>query len=157
MVFPSLFRQRRWNSARNQESWSRRDNAPRRRLKPRARFVPHLENLECRTAFSKGSSALAGAYGLLPLAFEANQGQTAAAVNFLAQGSGYTLFLTPQAAVLGLNRGSTEDVLRLQLVGANPQASVVGLDELATRSNYLLGRDPSQWHTDIPNYGEVEY
>ena len=24
-------------------------------------------------------------------------------------------------------------------------------------SNYLIGSDPSQWHTDIANYGQVEY
>ena len=24
-------------------------------------------------------------------------------------------------------------------------------------SNYLLGNDPSQWHTSVPNYGGVKY
>ena len=32
-------------------------------------------------------------YGKLPLAFEANQGQTDAQVKFISRGSGYTLFL----------------------------------------------------------------
>ena len=33
-------------------------------------------------------------YGKLPLAFEANRGQSDAEVKFLSRGSGYTLFLT---------------------------------------------------------------
>jgi hypothetical protein len=40
------------------------------------------------------------AHGRLPLAFEANQGQTGPRVKFLARGPGYTLFLAPTEAVL---------------------------------------------------------
>jgi hypothetical protein len=43
-------------------------------------------------------------YGRIPLSFEANQGQTAAAVDFLARGAGYTLFLQPTEAVFVLSR-----------------------------------------------------
>src|SRR5438105_6214630 len=42
------------------------------------------------------------AYGTLPLQFEANQGQSAEQVQFLARGSGYTVFLTATDAVLTL-------------------------------------------------------
>src|ERR1051326_3513527 len=42
------------------------------------------------------------AYGKLPLAFEANEGQADARVKFLSRGGGYTLFLTNKAAVLEL-------------------------------------------------------
>ena len=97
------------------------------------------------------------AYGQLPLSFESNQGQTDTRVNFLSRGSGYTLFLTPNEAVLSLKQASSEDVLRMQLVGANPTAQVAGRDQQSGTSNYLLGNDPSQWHTDIANYGRVEY
>src|SRR3972149_6285606 len=41
-------------------------------------------------------------YGKLPLAFEANQGQTDSQVQFLSRGAGYTLFLTPTESVLAL-------------------------------------------------------
>ncbi len=44
------------------------------------------------------------AYGRLPLQFEANAGQTAREVKFLARGSGYQLFLTPTEAVLSLSK-----------------------------------------------------
>ncbi len=42
------------------------------------------------------------AYGKLPLAFEANQGQTDPRVKFVSRGSGYALFLTGDEAVLSL-------------------------------------------------------
>ena len=43
-------------------------------------------------------------YGKLPLRFEANHGQTNSQVKFLARGSGYTLFLTGDEAVLSLQQ-----------------------------------------------------
>jgi RHS repeat-associated protein len=108
------------------------------------------------------------AYAQLPLSFEANQGQTDAQVNFLSRGDGYSLFLTPGEAVLSLHRpansatgnaeaGSTPAVVRMQLVGGNPSAQASGLDPLPGRSNYFVGNDPTQWHTDIPTYGRVRY
>jgi hypothetical protein len=109
---------------------------------------------------------VAEAYGQLPLSFEANQGQIDAQVNFLSRGSGYTLFLTPSEAVLSLTQASgasgqgpagEETTLRMQLVGGNPAARAIGLDEQSGTSNYLIGNDPSQWHTNITNYGRVEY
>jgi Beta-propeller repeat len=44
-------------------------------------------------------------FGRLPLSFEVNEGQTDAEVKFLSRGKGYTLFLTPNEAVLSLKRG----------------------------------------------------
>jgi hypothetical protein len=91
------------------------------------------------------------------LSFEANRGQADAQVNFLSRGTGYSLFLTPSQAMLDLNQGSQENVLSMQLLGSNPAARAVGLDQLTGVSNYLIGNDPSQWHTNIPNYARVEY
>src|SRR5262249_53111462 len=47
--------------------------------------------------------------------------------------------------------------LRLGLVGANPAASVSGLDQLPGVSNYFIGNDPGKWLRDIPTYSRVEY
>jgi hypothetical protein len=100
------------------------------------------------------------------LSFEANQGQTDARVGFLARGSGYALFLTPTGSVLrlqvpagpgaGATPGSSEAVLGMRLVGANPATQLVGMDLLSGTSNYLIGNDPSQWHTNIADYARVE-
>jgi hypothetical protein len=112
---------------------------------------PMLEQLEDRTVPSTASTA--AAYGQLPLAFEVNQGQAPSPVDFLARGNGYTLDLTAQDAHLDLG-GTTLD---LRLVGASPSSSATGLDPLLTKTNYLVGSDPSEWHTNIPNFGRVEY
>ncbi|HEX8145226.1 MAG TPA: SBBP repeat-containing protein, partial [Pyrinomonadaceae bacterium] len=47
-------------------------------------------------------------YGQLPLNFEANQGQADESFDFLARGAGYTLSLSPTAAVFALARQSDE-------------------------------------------------
>src|SRR5258708_39082226 len=54
----------------------------------------------------------AAAYGRLPMAFEVNQGQTDAWVKFLSRGSGYTVFLTPREAVVGLRRPKREATVK---------------------------------------------
>ena len=120
-------------------------------------------------------------YGALPLSFEANRGQTDPAVKFLARGPGYNLFLTANEAVLKVRategnkqpttpsaqtlaarvkRGLPQTksaVVRMKLIGANPQARGAGQEELPGRSNYLIGPDPRQWRTDIPAYSRVRF
>ena len=114
------------------------------------------------------------AYGQLPLSFEANQGQTDQRVKFLSHGSGCSLFLTGDEAVLALKKpgGSTardrqpkpavpsaepSAVVRMKLVGANPAAKVTGLAELPGKSNYFIGNNPKKWRSNVPNYAKVKY
>ena len=111
-------------------------------------------------------------YGKLPLSFEANQGQTDSKVKFLVRGRGYALFLTPTEAVLSLGNPQAQaqaqtsatsspeaggTVLTLQLSGANPAPQVIGKDALPGRVNYLRGKDPAHWQTQIPTYAKVAY
>jgi hypothetical protein len=93
-------------------------------------------------------------YGRLPLAFEANDGQTDARVKFLSRGSGHTLFLTSTEAVLA---SSSRNAVRMRLLGADRDAQVNGLDRLPGNSNYFLGNDPAKWHTNVPTYAKVRY
>ncbi len=120
----------------------------------------------------------------LPLAFEKNQGQTDAQVEYLARGNGYTLFLTANDAVFSLHsrsasapssvrRGaalhsnsqqrtkkSEKDstaVIRMQLVGANSLAQVAASGLLPGKSNYFIGNEPSQWRSGVPHYARVSY
>lgn len=46
-----------------------------------------------------------------PMSFEANQGQTDQSVNFIARGSGYTVFLTPTEAVMVLQQREPQQPL----------------------------------------------
>ena len=117
-----------------------------------------------------------GAYGNLPLSFEANQGQTDSRVRFLSRGGGYSLFLTPNEAVLALQAGQTlkpegkangrkpamqswkfaaPTVLRMQLVGSNAAPGMMGMDELPGKTNYFIGNSPANWRTNVPNYRKV--
>lgn len=54
-------------------------------------------------------AALLEDYGKLPLAFEANQGQSDSRVKFILRGSGYSLFLTAVEAVLSLRAGNAAE------------------------------------------------
>jgi len=109
-----------------------------------------------------GKEPAAVLYSRLPLMFEANQGQSDAAVKFLARGAGYGLFLTRNEAVLALrnNRGSASSeasIVRMKLTSANPNADVLGTDELPGKSNYFIGNDPKKWHRDVPQFARVRY
>src|SRR5438132_7095066 len=63
---------------------------------------------------------LAESYGKIPLSFEANQGQTDPRVKFLSRGSGYTLFLTSDEAVLAL-RSQKPDAALSEAKGVRSQ------------------------------------
>jgi hypothetical protein len=112
-------------------------------------------------ALSKGQ--IVRNYGSLPLRFEENGGQADRAVDYLARGSGYSLFLTHRQAVLALHNskfGSGTDVLRMELLGAADPAGAgapQGEQAMPAASNYLIGSDPSQWHTHIVNFARVRY
>lgn len=106
------------------------------------------------------------ALSLLPLHFEANQGQAALPVTFFSRGQGYGLFFTPTAAVLRLRPGhATADsltdaqsaVLRLRWAGANPAPVVTGADALPGRVNYFKGGEPAGWLTNLTTYAKVRY
>jgi hypothetical protein len=123
------------------------------------------------------AAALMADYGRLPLRFEVNEGQIAPEVKFVARGGGYALFLTDRAAVLSLTKdgvglhghrgsaadavaadtGAKSDVIRMELVGASANSKVSGAEPLAGKANYLIGNDPSGWHTDVATYARVKY
>ncbi len=97
----------------------------------------------------------------LPMAFEPNEGQADEKVRFISHGSGYTLFLTSEEAFLLLRRPGNgraqAGVVRMRFLGANPASTITGSQELPGKSNYLRGRDPAKWQTNISNFGRVHY
>ena len=92
--------------------------------------------------------------GSLPLNFEPNAGQTDSSVEFLARGGGYTLFLTDGDAVLQLE---DQSALRMRLTGGRGTPDAVAADRFSGTSSYLIGNDPTGWHTRVPQYGKVRY
>jgi hypothetical protein len=121
--------------------------------------------LASTAAPGSGAAAARARYGQAPLTFEPNQGQTGSGASYLARGLGYNLFLSATETTLGLQKrlrapGSTIEqrgVLRMQLVGANPLAQAQALEQQPGRSNYVHGRNPSQWRLKIPNFAKVRY
>jgi len=86
--------------------------------------------------------------------FEANVGQHGADVRFVARSRGLTLSLRDDAATLEL--AGRKAPITLRVAGAR-RVSPSAEARLVTRSNYLLGRDPTKWHTDVPNFGRITY
>ena len=77
------------------------------------------------TPDSKASAAILDSYGKLPLSFEANHGQSDARVKFLSRTGAYSLFLTPDEAVLALSgKGKDKDIGTKE--DRNAQATVAG-------------------------------
>lgn len=118
-------------------------------------------------------------FGALPLAFEANQGQSDPQVKYMARGSGYTVFLTGTETVLALHSSAPasttpasspaeafrqrltqkqiDSSISMKLAGGNAHAQIAAQDELPGHSNYFIGNHPSQWHTDVKQYSRVSY
>ena len=117
----------------------------------------------------------------LPLIFEPNQGQANLdpadrRAKFVTHGSGYSLFLGSDGALLSLvsrepskrersrQDGAKPQVsltrvesLEMKLAGANPKVNVIGADRLPGKSNYFLGNDPAKWRHGVPQFARVRY
>jgi uncharacterized protein (TIGR03437 family) len=104
-------------------------------------------------AFALVLFAQAGLSATLPLAFEANRGQTDSRVRYLARGSQATLWLTEEEVVLG----SAQEPLRIRFQGGNPKPPMQAEDALPGKANYFIGNQASRWRQDIPLFGKVRY
>src|SRR5579862_9312730 len=109
----------------------------------------------------------------IPLTFEANKGQAAPEVAFLARGPRLSTFLTRTGIEVELRepRGSRSIPAthgRIQITFArasrsshqtsnltNASVTWKGIAPLRAQTNYFIGRDPSKWRTAVPNYARV--
>ena len=104
-------------------------------------------------------------------AFEQNVGQTAAEVQYLARTDGTTVFLTLTGAVFATPgqspapaRGKSPAApaspgyaMYMQLVGANAHSRATADDPFTGLVNYFLGNNPTEWHANVPTYGQVAF
>jgi hypothetical protein len=102
------------------------------------------------------------------LSFQPNVGQTDKRVQYLSQGEGYALFLTPTDAVLKLTTPPSRDLrgqvtpgqyatLEMVTVGGNTTATTAGLEPESSHTNYIIGNDPKNWHSNVANFARVKY
>jgi len=140
---------------------------------PPSRIAPQNPNLTYQVQSN---------YGHLPLAFEANKGQTDSSVKFLSRGTGYSVFLTSGGMVLTLrptqsvtlptasgttskgqpashtaSNRSADTVITFNLVGAASNSRAVGEDPMSTKVNYFIGNDPKKWQTNVQTFAKVRY
>lgn len=143
-------------------------------------FIPtegRLPEPASEDAQVKARSLFAG----LPLIFEPNQGQgkldaNDARAKFVTRGSGYSLFLGSEGAILSMvshdramhdraksvvGKGRSQQLrvnsVQMKLAGANPNASLSGLNQLPGKSNYFMGNDPTKWRRGVPQFARVRY
>jgi hypothetical protein len=96
----------------------------------------------------------------LPLRFEPQVGQIDGSVDASARTPGYMAFLSHGDALIALpgRRGHPEArAVRLRLATAEHNPAITFLDEQPGVTNYLLGSDPSTWHTGVRGYSRVKY
>src|ERR1700687_3349637 len=133
---------------------------------PGARPVPASQRAEFQSLLGAGAR-----FSSLPLRFELNLGQTDPQVRFLSDTPSGQVFLTSGEIVLRVHPGrsgeankaearrsaSDSAVIRLTILGPNPNARVVGVDPLPGQTNYFLGNDPGKWRTNVPSFRRVKY
>ncbi|HXT13874.1 MAG TPA: SBBP repeat-containing protein [Candidatus Angelobacter sp.] len=109
-------------------------------------------------------SAQFSAVAAAPLYFERNAGQIENDAPFVARGAECSVLLAPTEADILLGKSSGQSIVhtpttartvRLQLMGANPDAQVTGCDQLSASANYFIGDQRSQWRAGIPLFAKV--
>jgi hypothetical protein len=99
------------------------------------------------------ASQAKAALARLPLRFEANQGQAATSVRYVAKTSNYTLLMHPGGVTV---QPPHSKPLTISLVHSNPASKIESTDQLPIHVNYLVGgRD--HWRTEVPTWSRVEY
>lgn len=106
------------------------------------------------------------AFGVQPLRFEPNVGQSGSGVRFIAhtpsatllfgQGEVGMLFKSAQKSTY-IARSQPSGSARLQFFGANTAATLLGGTQLPGYSNYIAGTNSSSAHTGVPAYATFTY
>ncbi|HEX5397760.1 MAG TPA: SBBP repeat-containing protein, partial [Verrucomicrobiae bacterium] len=94
------------------------------------------------------------------LFFESNQGQVDSPAQYVARSQDSLFLISPDAAQVVLCRRTaphtfTTREVRMQFAGAGGDAKISGVEALSGKINYLVGKDPARWHTDVPAYARV--
>jgi len=111
------------------------------------------------TALATSSAFTSG----LSLTFERNQGQAGSKVDFVGHAPGMSVLLEGGDALFrfgcrdGARCGAEPGTVRMSVLGAVGGATASGVEPLAKRTSYAVGRDRRRWVTDVPNFAQVKY
>ncbi len=135
---------------------------PQSKLKPKQSF-DRKENNRIKTIDDDKIKAL-------PILFEENKGQFDKNVKFLSRVNNFNLFLGLNEFTYQMNSPNCKAEkpirqftpcktlsLKMEMLDANPNTVVQGLDEAVTKASYAIGNDQTKWLDDIPNYNFVQY
>ena len=122
--------------------------------------------------------SLQPSYGKLPLSFIENKGQLDKSVFYYMKGKQGNIFFTKTGMVYDLylsqssnskkekyicplkdskKKLSKRTTFTLKPLNTNNETRIVSAHKLPGRVNYLIGRSPENWHTDIPVCKEIIY
>jgi hypothetical protein len=97
--------------------------------------------------------------GGLPILFEANLGQSQAEYKYLTheQGMGIALARDRVSLFVPAASGAPSQPLTLRFVGHSRKVRLEPLEQQRGHVNYLVGRDPARWRTQIPTFSKIRY
>lgn len=120
----------------------------------------------------------------LPLAFVPQNKTENSKISFVSRSLGNALLLAPDEAVVKFHRRETisrpnlpesisefrrtietfggetqvsQSVVKMKLVGANPNADGQGINQLEGKVNYLYSDKPENWQTDVPMFSQARF
>jgi len=97
------------------------------------------------------------ALGKMPVHFEPNRGQAPASTLFLTRDRGLQAHFTSSGALFRLEGSEGAATVQMKWLGAHAQPVIEGEDRQTGYSNFLMGRDPKQWKTNVPHYSRLRY
>ena len=89
----------------------------------------------------------------IPFAFEARPQDG----GYVAHAPGAGLLLSRDGLSLEFQNGPQQATLGIRFQGASHSTTLKAVDPLPGRANYFLGSDPSQWRTNVEQFGRVVY
>ena len=95
-------------------------------------------------------------FGRMPLYFIANEGQMDDTVSYYVQGKDKTLYFATDGITIVLNGQEERWVVKLDFMGANPDAKPIGMDKTAVVISYFKGNS-EDWKTALPTYSKIVY
>jgi uncharacterized repeat protein (TIGR01451 family) len=60
-------------------------------------------------------------------------------------------------STMGREEITSEDVIKLNFVNANPNPEIIAKEQQEGKVNYFIGNDPKKWRMNIPTYQSVVY
>ncbi len=95
-------------------------------------------------------------YGKLPMYFTPNAGQIKKDVKYYSSGSGYSFFFTNNGVTYSFAKAGSK-TLKINFIGANADANIIGNEKQDAKVNYLKGSNPKNWQTNVPTYSGITY